>query len=68
MVNKMLEGEADHYFENELERGKKNRRNDYTKKQLLHLLHHQCLKLSNIIKVESRTHLNKRGDTEKPYE
>jgi putative transposase len=35
MVNKMLEGEADHHIENELERGKKNKRNGYTKKQVI---------------------------------
>lgn len=34
MVNKMLEGEADHHIENELLSGKKNKRNGYTKKQV----------------------------------
>jgi putative transposase len=35
MVNKMLEGEADHHIENELLIGKKNKRNGYTKKQVI---------------------------------
>jgi putative transposase len=35
MVNKMLEGEADHHIENELTSGKKNKRNGYTKKQVI---------------------------------
>lgn len=35
MVNKMLEGEADHHIDNELLMGKKNKRNGYTKKQVI---------------------------------
>ncbi|MBK8699441.1 MAG: IS256 family transposase [Saprospiraceae bacterium] len=35
MVNKMLEGEADHHIDNELIMGKKNKRNGYTKKQVI---------------------------------
>lgn len=35
MVNKMLEGEADHHIDNELLKGKKNKRNGYTSKQVI---------------------------------
>jgi putative transposase len=35
MVNKMLEGEADHHIENELLIGNKNKRNGYIKKQVI---------------------------------
>jgi len=35
MVNKMLEGEADHHIESERVAGKKNKRNGYTKKQVI---------------------------------
>lgn len=35
MVNKMLEGEADHHIDQELSQGKRNKRNGYTKKQVI---------------------------------
>lgn len=35
MVNKMLEGEADHHIDKELKMGKRNKRNGYTKKQVI---------------------------------
>jgi len=35
MVNKMLEGEADHHIDQELLIGKRNKRNGYTKKQVI---------------------------------
>ncbi|MFZ1808697.1 MAG: IS256 family transposase [Cyclobacteriaceae bacterium] len=35
MVNKMLEGEADHHIDQELLMGKRNKRNGYTKKQVI---------------------------------
>ena len=35
MVNKMLEGEADHHIANELILGNKNKKNGYTKKYII---------------------------------
>ncbi|MEZ4912339.1 MAG: transposase [Saprospiraceae bacterium] len=35
MVNKMLEGEVDHHIADELNMGKSNKRNGYTKKQVI---------------------------------
>ena len=35
MVNKMLEGEADHHIDQEVSQGKRNKRNGYIKKQVI---------------------------------
>ncbi|MEI2421213.1 transposase, partial [Arthrospira platensis SPKY2] len=35
MVNKMLEGEAEHHIESDIQSGKRNKRNGYTKKRVI---------------------------------